>query len=175
MERVSGGCLHLTVTEQHRAGRTFSKMHPNASLVKNRLPQSETNHQFHKRVLAHLYNSKTKACPPCLATRTSALEEEAWPLLPPQNAELYPLLFQWQPFNLCRAVKQKELKWQMGEEFTVSRGISIIPYVQLCECEYAYLCLYLYFRFFHCKTNLTLKESQSVQSCTDLWKMTQMI
>lgn len=94
MERVSGGCLHLTVTEQHRAGHTFSKMHPNASLVKNRLPQSETNHQFHKRALAHLYNSKTKACPPCLATWTSALEEEAWPLLPPQNAELYPLLFQ---------------------------------------------------------------------------------
>lgn len=52
---VSGGCLHLVQTEQHRALHTFSGMHPSASQVQNRFPQSEAINQSLKAVLAQTF------------------------------------------------------------------------------------------------------------------------
>lgn len=51
MESVSGGCLPLTQTEQHRAVHSFSGIPPSTSLVQNKFPQLEAINHFHKTVL----------------------------------------------------------------------------------------------------------------------------
>lgn len=52
LERVSGGCLHLIQTEEHRAVCTFNGIHPCAPLLQDRFPQSDAAAQFHKSVSA---------------------------------------------------------------------------------------------------------------------------
>lgn len=101
---------------------------------------------------SHLNIWVTQACPLCQPENPAALllasEEGVWrrshcPVSSKSvDTELHLLWFHWQPCNLCRYVKHKELKWQEEQGFMASGGISISPKVQTCEYKltYAWLC-----------------------------------
>ena len=119
MERAGGGWLHLKQT---------GRMRPSASLVQSRFPQSEAIHQFHRPVSAQLFvqqrDTSLSPLPAVWAPGSVALrsEEGPWrrkdleegaacPVFPKgTDAKLHLLWFHWQPFNLCRDVKDLWLR-----------------------------------------------------------------